>query len=96
MIQIGIRDPLFGSDDFDFHREHGIRWVTVDEVRERGVRAVATEMNERAGGQMYVSFDIDCVDPAFAPETGTPVFDGPGQVTALLAANLLFEFLSSQ
>ena len=125
MIQIGIRGPLFGSDDFDFHREHGIRRVPIDEVRERGVRAVAAEMNERAGGQMYVSFDIDCVDPAFAPGTGTPEvggldsyeavtfvralkgldvvgfdlvevtprFDGPGQVTGLLAANLLFEFL---
>ncbi len=128
MTQIGIRGPLFGSDDFDFHKEHGIRWITIDEVRERGVRAVAEEMNQRASGKMYVSFDIDCVDPAFAPGTGTPevggldsyeavtfvralkgidvvgldlvevtpLYDGPGQVTALLAANLLFEFLSSR
>ena len=128
MIQIGIRGPLFGSDDFDFHKEHGIRWITIDEVRERGVRAVAEEMNQRADEKMYVSFDIDCVDPAFAPGTGTPevggldsyeaitlvralkgldvvgfdlvevtpLYDSPGQVTALLAANLLFEFLASR
>ena len=128
MIQIGIRGPLYGADDLDFQREHGIRWITIDKVRERGVRAVADEMRSIAKGQMYVSFDIDCVDPAFAPGTGTPevggldsyealtfvralkgvdvvgfdlvevtpLYDGPGQVTSLLAANLVFEFLSSR
>ena len=128
MTQIGIRGPLFSSDDFDFHKEHGIRWITIDEIRENGVRKIADEMRSRAEGKTYVSFDIDCVDPAFAPGTGTPevggldsyealtfvralkgldvvgfdlvevtpLYDGPGQVTALLGANLLFEFISSR
>lgn len=128
MIQIGIRGPMYGQDDFDFQKEHGIRWITIDEVRERGVRAVASEMRERAVGKTYVSFDIDCVDPAFAPATGTPevggldsyealtliralgglnvigfdvvevspLYDSPSQITALLAANLLFEFIASR
>ncbi len=128
MTQIGIRGPLFSSDDFDFHKQHDIRWITIDEIRENGVRKIADEMRSRAEGKIYVSFDIDCVDPAFAPGTGTPevggldsyealtfvramkgldvvgfdlvevtpLYDGPGQVTALLAANLLFEFISSR
>jgi agmatinase len=128
MIQIGIRGPLYGEEDFEFQKNLSIRWVPIDEVRERGVRPIAAEMRERAIGKIYVSFDIDCVDPAFAPGTGTPevggfdsyealtfvralaglnvvgfdivevspLYDGPGQITALLAANLLFEFLSSR
>src|SRR5437763_1252653 len=44
MIQIGIRGPLYGEDDFDFQKKHGIRFITMDEIRERGVRTVASEM----------------------------------------------------
>src|SRR5207244_10772794 len=76
MIQIGIRGPLYGEDDFDFQKQRNIRWITMDEVRERGVKTVAGEMRERAVGKTYVSFDIDCVDPAFAPGTGTPEVGG--------------------
>jgi len=128
MIQIGIRGPLYGPEDFEFQEKHGIRWIPIDEVRERGARAVAAEMRECVRGKTYVSFDIDCVDPAFAPATGVPevggldsyealtlvralrgldiagfdlvevapVYDGPSQITSLLAANLLFEFLASR
>lgn len=128
MIQIGIRGPLYGPEDFEFQQKHGIRWISIDEIRECGVRSVASEMREKAQGKTYVSFDIDCVDPAFAPATGTPevggldsyeavtlvralggldvvgfdlvevspLYDGPGQITSLLAANLLFEFISSR
>ncbi len=123
-IQVGIRGPMYGEDDFDFHREHGITVVDIDQVK-RGVEATIDAVRRVATGRCYVTFDIDAVDPAFAPGTGTPeiggltsheaqrllrglagidlvgfdvvevapVFDGPGHITSLLAANLLFELL---
>ncbi len=125
-IQIGIRGPLYGAGDFDFHREHGLEVVRIEAVKERGIGWVAERLRRLAGSPVYCSFDIDAVDPAYAPGTGTPevggltayeavslvralqglalvgadvvevspLYDGPGQVTALLAANLLFEFVS--
>jgi agmatinase len=124
-IQIGIRGPMYGEDDFDFHREHGITMIDIDQVKDRGVSWAVGEIRRVAAGAAYMTFDIDAVDPAFAPGTGTPEvggltshdaqrlvrglaglslvggdvvevappFDGPGQITALLAANIAFEFL---
>ncbi len=124
-VQVGIRGPMYGEDDFEFHRQHGITMIDIDQVKARGVERVGDEIRRVATGPCYVTFDIDAVDPAFAPGTGTPevggltaheaqrlvrglggltlvgadvvevspLFDGPGQITALLAANLMFEFL---
>ena len=124
-IQVGIRGPMYGEEDFEFHREHGIRMIDIDQVKDRGVAWVADEIRRMVTGPAYMTFDIDSVDPAFAPGTGTPevggltsheaqrlvrglaglqlvggdivevapLFDGPGQITAVLAANLMFEFL---
>jgi agmatinase len=126
VIQIGIRGPLYGADDFDFHREHGLEAIRIEHVKERGTAWVIERLQRLAGGPVYCSFDIDAVDPAYAPATGTPEvggltsfealslvrglralelvgadvvevsppYDGPGQITSLLAANLLFELLS--
>ncbi len=126
VIQIGIRGPLYAEDDFDFHREHGLEAIRVEAVKERGTAWVAERLQRLAGGPVYCSFDIDAVDPAYAPATGTPevggltswealvlvralrgirlvgadlvevspLYDGPGQITSLLAANLVFELLS--
>jgi agmatinase len=126
VLQIGIRGPVRGPGDFDFHAEHGLEVVRIEEVKERGVAAVAARLERLRGAPVYCSFDIDAVDPAYAPATGTPEvgglsayealglvralrallligadvvevsppYDGPGQVTSLLAANLLFELLS--
>jgi agmatinase len=125
MIQIGIRGPLYGPEDFAFHDEHGIEVVRIEAVKEQGTAPVAARLARLRGAPLYCSFDIDAVDPAFAPGTGTPEvggltsyealalvralaglelvgadivevsppYDGPGQVTALLAANLLFELV---
>ena len=125
MIQIGIRGPLYGPEDFAFHDEHGIEVVRIEAVKEQGTAPVAARLARLRGAPVYCSFDIDAVDPAFAPGTGTPEvggltsyealalvralaglelvgadvvevsppYDGPGQVTALLAANLLFELV---
>ncbi len=126
MIQVGIRGPLYGPEDFAFHDEHGIEVVRIEAVKEHGTAWVAERFARLRGAPVYCSFDIDAVDPAFAPGTGTPEvggltsyeaqvlvralaglelvgadvvevsppYDGPGQVTALLAANLLFELVS--
>jgi agmatinase len=124
-VQVGIRGPMYGEDDFDFHREHGITMIDIDQVKARGIAWAIGEIRRVLTGPSYLTFDIDGVDPAFAPGTGTPevggltsheaqqlvrglaglplvgadvvevapIFDGPGQITALLAANLMFEFL---
>jgi agmatinase len=126
MIQIGIRGPLYGDHDFDFHAQHGLEAIRIEAVKEDGVSSIAGRLLRLAGAPLYCSFDIDAVDPAYAPATGTPevggltsyealslvralqglsfvgfdlvevspLYDGPGQITSLLASNLLFEFLS--
>ena len=125
-IQVGIRGPLYGPEDFDFQAEHGFEVIRIEEVKERGVAWVAERLARLAGGPVYCSFDIDAVDPAYAPATGTPEaggltsyealclvrglrslqlvgadlvevsppYDGPGAITGVLAANLIFELLS--
>jgi agmatinase/guanidinopropionase len=86
MLQIGIRGPLAGSDDLDFPRAHGIRVTTVDDVRDMGIRDFCAALPAFADGPTYVSFDIDCLDPAYAPGTGTPV---PGGLTTFETQRIL-------
>jgi agmatinase len=125
-FQIAIRGSLYGADDFDFQAQHGMSVLRVESLKEQGVGWAVEQYARLRGVPVYVSFDIDAVDPAFAPGTGTPEaggltsyealslvrglagldlvgfdlvevapqYDSPGQITALLAANLLFEFLS--
>ena len=126
MIQVGIRGPLYGPEDFAFHDQHGIEVLRIEAIKEQGTVWAAERFERLRGGPVYLSFDIDAVDPAYAPATGTPEvggltsyealalvrglvgltlvgadvvevsppYDGPGQITALLAANLLFEIVS--
>lgn len=99
--------------------------IDIDGVKARGVDWTIDQVCGVATGPAYLTFDVDAVDPAFAPGTGTPEvggltsheaqqlvrglasltfvggdivevsppFDGPAQITALLASNLMFEFL---
>jgi agmatinase len=126
-VQVGIRGPMYGEDeDFTFQRGLGVTTIDIGMVKRDGVATTMTRVREIVGsGALYVTFDIDSVDPAFAPGTGTPEvggltsyeaqelvrglaglnlvacdivevappFDGPGQITSLLAANLMFELL---
>jgi agmatinase len=125
-VQIGIRGPMYGeSEDFEFQNSHGVSVIDISQVRREGIPRTVERLRTIVRGPTYVTFDIDAVDPAFAPGTGTPEvggltsyeaqelvrglaglpligcdivevapqFDGPGQITALLAANLMFEFL---
>lgn len=76
-IQIGIRGVKYEVSDFDWALEQGVRIVEIDEFFERGVASVMTEAREIVGdGKTYISFDIDGIDPAFAPGTGTPEIGG--------------------
>jgi agmatinase len=76
MIQIGIRSPLH-RDIFEWTIGKGVTIVTAEEVHESGPRAVADRILSVVGdGLAYLSFDIDALDPAFAPGTGTPEVGG--------------------
>src|SRR5690242_6173054 len=75
-IQVGIRGPMYGEEDFEFHREHGITMIDIEQVKERGVAWTIDRVRAIAQGAAYMTFDIDAVDPAFAPGTGTPEVGG--------------------
>lgn len=76
-IQIGIRGAISSAENFDYARAAGIRIVFIEEFAERGVASVMDEARALVGHRpTYVSFDIDGIDPAFAPGTGTPEIGG--------------------
>jgi len=78
MIQIGIRGTTYDNADVDFAKAHGIRIVRAEELFARGIADVMAEAREIAGGgETYLSYDIDFVDPSVAPGTGTPEWGGP-------------------
>lgn len=75
MLQIGIRGPLAGGDDLNFIEKHKIQVMTVDDIREKPLNEFLKTLPAFTG-PTYISFDIDCLDPAYAPGTGTPVVGG--------------------
>lgn len=84
VVQIGIRGTQYDSEDLDFARAVGIRVIKIEEFHERGVKDVMSEAREIVGGsETYLSYDIDFVDPTFAPGTGTPEIGGPNSFQAL-------------
>jgi len=77
IIQIGIRGTMSDASDVDFANANGIRQVRIEELMARGPDDVMAEAREIAGSEpIYVSFDIDGIDPSFAPGTGTPEIGG--------------------
>ena len=120
----GMRGSLYGPGDLQDARDMGFDLLAGQEMHELGPAGWASRVRERTGdAPVYLSFDIDFLDPAFAPATGTPeaggastadalrllralkgmsfvgfdvvevapVYDGPGQQTSLLAANVAYE-----
>ena len=79
---IGMRSGLAGPGDLEEPRAMGFTVIRWTELAELGVAAVATAV-ERAAGEAFLTFDIDFIDPAFAPGTGTPVCGGPTSMQAL-------------
>jgi agmatinase len=83
VMQIGIRGPFTSENDLDAARSYGFRIVSIDEVKD-DLSAVARSIAALADrGPTYVSFDMDALDPAFAPGTGTPVPGGLSSYEAL-------------
>ena len=85
-LQIGIRGPLVGRDDLDFNHKHSLRYTTVDDVRKQGVFEFCKSLPEFNSDLCFISFDIDCLDPSYAPGTGTPV---PGGLTTYEVQKIL-------
>lgn len=76
-VQIGLRGSQDSRDELDWARGQGVRTIGMEEVLARGLPAVATEARAIVGaGPTYLSFDIDALDPAYAPGTGTPEIGG--------------------
>jgi len=123
-LQVGLRGQVYGKNDFEFARKHKVRMVTAEEFHADGMAEVKKHLRTFRRKPVYVTLDIDCVDPAFAPGTGTPQVAGltsyqivelvralegleivgcdlvevsppydNGEITSLLAANLLYEML---
>jgi agmatinase len=123
----GMRGPVYGAEDMEAPRDLGFEVWSCDELRATPPSAYAARVRERVGdAPVYLSFDIDVIDPAFAPGTGTPEvaglfphealaflralrgmrftgfdlvevsppYDTAGQTTALVAANVVYEFLT--
>jgi agmatinase/guanidinopropionase len=125
-IQVGIRGSTSGPEDMEQARQMGAQVITIQDAHIMGIEAVIQAIHEAVSGHpVYLSLDIDAVDPAFAPGTGTPEVGGfssiqilqllrglngldlvgfdlvevcpaydHGEITSILAANLVFETLS--
>ncbi len=76
MLSVGIKGPLNTADDLRYAREHGVTVVTYEQAMHEGARTIDAFLDELGDAPCYLSFDIDVVDPAYAPGTGTPSVGG--------------------
>ena len=87
-VQVGIRGPMYGEDeDFGYQRGLGVTTLDIGMVKRDGVQETLRRARDIAGSSpVYLTFDIDSVDPAFAPGTGTPEVGGltPREALAIL------------
>jgi guanidinobutyrase len=84
VVQIGVRGTGYAADDFDWSRRQGFRVVQIEECWHRSLTPLMDEVREQVGGgPVYISFDIDGLDPSVAPGTGTPEIAGLSVIQAL-------------
>ncbi|AAV97369.1 agmatinase (plasmid) [Ruegeria pomeroyi DSS-3] len=84
MVQIGIRGTAYNTEDVEWGEAQGVRIIRIEEFFDRGVADVMAEARDIVGDKpTYCTFDIDFVDPAYAPGTGTPEVGGPNSFQAL-------------
>lgn len=77
MVQIGLRGTGYSPEDFNWCRNQGIRVVQSEECWNKSLAPLMEEVRAKVGGgPVYISFDIDGLDPSFAPGTGTPEIGG--------------------
>jgi guanidinopropionase len=87
IVQIGIRGSIYAKDEEEWALAQGVRVIRIEEVEELGPDGVISEARKVVGeAPAYLTFDIDSIDPAFAPGTGTPEFAGllPREVNRIL------------
>jgi guanidinopropionase len=86
-VQIGIRGSIYSGNDMEFAEKSGMRVIYMEEFSKLGVEKTIAEARRVAGdGPTYISFDVDGIDPAFTPGTGTPEIGG---LTTLEAQHLV-------
>jgi len=125
-IQVGMRGSIYSEKHLEIPKELGFEVITTTQIRKMGLKSLIQKIRERVGeSKVFVTFDVDFVDPAYAPGTGTPEVGGftsgeamelirglegmnfigfdvvevlpaldPSEITALLASNIVFEFIS--
>ncbi|GAF53101.1 agmatinase [Psychrobacter sp. JCM 18900] len=77
VVQIGLRGTGYSAEEFDWSTEQGFRVVPAEECWYKSLTPLMAEVREKLGdGPVYLSFDIDGIDPAFAPGTGTAEIGG--------------------
>lgn len=82
--QIGLRGTGYTAEDFDWARDKGFNVTQAEELWHRSAAPLITQINKDLGdGPVYLSFDIDSLDPAYAPGTGTPEIGGLTSVQAI-------------
>jgi agmatinase len=82
-LQVGLRGQVYGENDFEFARKHDIKIITSEEFHRDGLGPVQRALKKFGKRPTYLTFDIDVVDPAFAPGTGTPQVGGLSSAQAL-------------
>ncbi len=89
-VQIGIRGALYNDAEDTWGQQQGIRVIDIDEFHALGIEAVMAEARRVVGdGPTYVSFDVDALDPVYAPGTGTPEIGGMTTLEAQWAVRKL-------
>ena len=85
VVQIGLRGSGYSAQDFDWSREQGFRVVQAEECWHRSLTPLMAEVREQIGEEVpvYLSFDIDALDPSVAPGCGTPELGGLTSIQAL-------------
>ncbi|MHC4991228.1 MAG: agmatinase [Planctomycetota bacterium] len=84
MLSVGIRGPLNSATDLDYGRKRGVEVVTMEQWRlHDGASRIKSFLERLGSDEVYLTFDIDSVDPAFAPGTGTPCCGGFSSAEAL-------------
>lgn len=77
VVQIGLRGTGYSIDEYDWSRQQGFRVVTAEECWHKSLTPLMAEVRDKVGGgPVYLSFDIDGLDPAYAPGTGTAEIGG--------------------
>jgi guanidinopropionase len=83
VVQIGIRGTAYNYEDIEWGREQGVKIIRIEELFARGIPDVMAEARDIVGNSpTYCSYDIDFIDPSYAPGTGTPEIGGPNSFQA--------------